>query len=241
MVTVVRIVAVAALLALIPPTTTVIDSGHAPDLLIRHSQSKNWSGIAVTGHGPYTSVSARWVQPAVNCQQTPRGFSAFWVGLDGDGTSSVEQTGTEADCRGGVPSYSAWYEMYPKPSVTFSDPVAPNDRMSASVTAQGGGAFQLVLTDSTQGWTRTVNARSSSAALGSAEVIAEAPSNLILGLLPLADFGSITFTNTTVNGSTPTAATPGIEPITMATTGGTVKAKPTMAASGGFVDTWFHQ
>jgi len=241
MITSIRAVAAAALLALTAPTTAVIHSGHAPDLLIRHGQSRNWSGAAVTGHGPYTSVSAQWVQPAVNCQQTPRGFSAFWVGLDGDTTSTVEQTGTEADCRGGTPSYSAWYEMYPKPSVTFPDPVAPNDHMSASVTAQGGGVFQLVLTNSTRGWTRTVTAQSSSAALGSAEVIAEAPSSLILGLLPLADFGSVTFTNATVNGSTPTASTPGIEPITMSTTAGTVKAKPTSAVAGGFVDTWFHQ
>jgi hypothetical protein len=236
----IRTVAVAGLVALTAPATAVAGAQNVPDLLLRHGQSTNWSGFALAGHGPYRSVSADWVQPAVDCQQTPRGFSSFWVGIDGDTTSTVEQTGTEADCRSGTPVYSGWYEMYPKAPVTYPDTVAPNDRMSASVVSVGGGVFQLTLTNHTRGWTETVDPQNTGAALGSAEVIAEAPSSL-LGVLPLADFGSVSFTNATVNGATPTASTPGIDRITMVTSSGTVKAKPTSVVPGGFVDSWFHK
>ena len=60
--------------------------------------STNWAGYAAAGPaGTFTSVSSSWTQPTVTCsgQQT---FSSFWVGLDGDGTQSVEQIG-RASCR----------------------------------------------------------------------------------------------------------------------------------------------
>jgi hypothetical protein len=212
----------------------------APNHKISHSQSTNWSGYAVSGHGPYTSVSSSWTQPAVNCVQTPTGYSSFWVGLDGDTTSTVEQTGTEADCSSGRPSYSGWYEMYPKFPVNYSNPVAPGDSMSASVTTNGAGSFQLTLTDKTKGWTQTTSARLKSAKLGSAEVIAEAPSSSG-GVLPLADFQQVGFSAATVNGSVLTSSTPGIDPITMASSSGTVKAKPGTISSGSFTDTWLSQ
>src|SRR5437763_10601160 len=85
----------------------------APNHKIGHSTSTNWSGYAVTGAGPYTSVSSSWTQPAVNCSKTPAGYSSFWVGLVGDTTNTVEQTGTEADCSSGSPAYYAGYETYP--------------------------------------------------------------------------------------------------------------------------------
>jgi hypothetical protein len=213
---------------------------HAPNHKVSHSSSTNWSGYAVTGSGHYTTVSSNWTQPSVNCLQTPTGWSSFWVGLDGDTTNSVEQTGTEADCSGGSARYSGWYEMYPKYPVNYSNAVAPGDAMSASVVSGGSGRFQLTLTDHTQGWSRTVTPRLKSAKLGSAEVIAEAPSSNS-GVLPLADFQHVGFSAATVNGSLLTASTPGLDPITMVTTSGTPKAKPGAMSNGSFTDTWYHQ
>src|SRR5690348_15176351 len=66
-----------------------------PNHRVVRGTSTNWSGYAVQGAGTYTSVTSTWKQPAVDCTKTPRGFSAFWVGLDGDGTNTVEQTGSE--------------------------------------------------------------------------------------------------------------------------------------------------
>jgi hypothetical protein len=161
------------------------------------------------------------------------------VGLDGDTTSTVEQTGTDADCSSGSPVYYGWYEMYPKYPVNFADPVAPGDRMSASVAYQGSGRYQLVLQDTTRGWTRTVTARSTKATRGSAEVIAEAPSSS-KGVLPLADFSTVGFSGATVDGAPLSSSTPGIDPITMAS-GGTTKARPGTLSGGAFSVTWLHQ
>ena len=59
--------------------------------------SENWAGYAATGAaGSLTSVSSSWAEPAVTCGGTDT-FSSFWVGLDGDGTPTVEQTGTRSE------------------------------------------------------------------------------------------------------------------------------------------------
>jgi hypothetical protein len=202
---------------------------------ITNSTSTNWSGYAVTG-SRFTSVSASWKQPTATCSGTA--YSSFWVGLDGDTSNTVEQTGTDADCSGSTPQYYAWYEMYPKFPVNFSNPVKPGDAMKASVTTDGRGNFTLSISDSTQGWSKVVTARLKSAKLSSAEVIAEAPSSSG-GVLPLANFGTVSFTGASANGSLLTSSTPHIDPITMAN-GSTVKASPGPISSGAFSVSWKH-
>ena len=71
----------------------------------------NWSGAAKTGSG-FTSVKSSWTEPSVTCNST-NDLMAPWVGIDGYGSSSVEQTGVATDCSSGHPVYQAWYEMYP--------------------------------------------------------------------------------------------------------------------------------
>ncbi|MFL6113419.1 MAG: G1 family glutamic endopeptidase [Catenulispora sp.] len=199
-----------------------------------HSTSSNWSGYAATGR-QFTSVSATWTQPAVSCgSQTT--YSSFWVGLDGDGSNSVEQTGSEADCSGGRAVYSSWYEMYPKYPVNFSNPVSAGDVFHASVTYKGSGAFTLVLSDQTKGWSHTINATLNNPALASAEVIAEAPSSGS-GVLPLANFGTAHFSSSTANGSSLANFSP--DKITMAA-GSTTKAVPSSISGGTFSVAWKH-
>jgi Peptidase A4 family len=205
------------------------------DHRISNSTSTNWSGYAVTG-SRFTSVSASWTQPTVSCSGTA--YSSFWVGLDGDTSNTVEQTGTDSDCSGSTPQYYAWYEMYPKFPVNLSQPVSPGDHLSASVTTDGGGNFTLTISDTTKGWTNRTTAKLHNAKLASAEVIAEAPSSSG-GVLPLANFGTVSFSGATANGSVLTSSTPNIDPITMQS-GSTVKAKPSSISSGAFSDTWQH-
>jgi hypothetical protein len=188
----------------------------------------------VTG-GRYTQVSSSWTVPSVSCAGTA--YSSFWVGLDGDTSGTVEQTGTDSDCSGSTPQYYAWYEMYPKFPSNFSNPVHPGDKMSASVTTDGSGRFTLTISDGTA-WSRTVTARLKSAKLASAEVIAEAPSSSG-GVLPLANFGTVSFSGAKANGALLTSSTPGIDPITMQS-GSTVKAQPGNLSSGSFSVTWKH-
>ncbi len=238
---------VGLLLAVAPAAAAGTASGvHARDHRIRHGASTNWSGYALTGPGPYNSVSSSWTQPAVNCAVTPSGYSAFWVGLDGYTTETVEQTGTEADCAGGKASYGAWYEMFPRGSVRISEPVSPGDSFTASVTYLGKAffgltsKFALTLSDTTQGWSRSETKYLRTAKLGSAEAIAEAPSSFG-GVLPLSDFGSVAFSGVTVNGSLVSATTPGLEPITMESEASVLEAQPSAISSGSFTDTWFSE
>lgn len=208
---------------------------HGRNHRISNSTSTNWSGYAVTG-SRFTQVSATWKQPQATCSGTA--YSSFWVGLDGDTSNTVEQTGTDADCSGSTPQYYAWYEMYPKFPVNFGDTVTPGDTMKASVTTDGRGNFTLTISDTTRGWSHTVRAKLKSAKLSSAEVIAEAPSSSG-GVLPLANFGTVGFTNAMANNTTLTSSTPHIDPITMQS-GSTVKALPGSIGSGSFSVQWKH-
>jgi Peptidase A4 family len=196
--------------------------------------SMNWSGYAATG-GRFTSVSSSWTQPAVTCTAQDT-FSSFWVGLDGDGTASVEQTGTEADCSGGAATYSGWFEMFPAAPVFYNNPVRPGDAMSASVTTSGSGSFTLTLTDQTQGWNQVTTQTSATAQLGSAEVIAEAPSGATVE--PLSNFGTVSFSNATVDGA-PIGGSASLSALTMVSAASVTEATPSALTGGNaFSVTW---
>jgi hypothetical protein len=179
-------------------------AGHGTRPLVAHggpanaATSTNWSGYAAAS-GTYKSVSATWNEPKGTCSGTAK-YSSFWVGLDGYNSSTVEQTGSEVDCSGSTPQYYSWYEMYPAYPVNFSNAVSPGDQFYGSVTFNGSSSYTLVLKDTTKGWSHTVTKSLSGAANSSAEVIAEAPSSAS-GVLPLAHFSPVTFSNATVNGS----------------------------------------
>jgi hypothetical protein len=181
--------------------------------------STNWSGYAAESSfsspqsNYFTSVSGSWVVPAVKAPPTAA-YSSFWVGLDGYSSSSVEQIGTDSDVDShGVAHYYAWYEMYPNPSFQITSiTVSPGDTVSASVTYgsyANNNNFQLQITDTPVGGTAqtaTILQKSTSAKLSSAEWIAEAPSASFFRILPLADFGTVNFSQgaaTSTSNSTP--------------------------------------
>jgi hypothetical protein len=164
--------------------------------------SSNWTGYVATGStGAFTSVSSNWTEPVGHCNGAGGKYAAFWVGLDGYNSSTVEQTGSEVDCSGFFPRYYAWYEVYPNAAVNFPNPVRPGDQFTGTVTYTAPNTFTLALTDHTQHWTQTVSAAVPSAARSSAEVIAEAPCCTAGGgILPLTDFGTVSFNSATANG-----------------------------------------
>lgn len=206
-----------------------------PNKKISHSTSSNWSGYSAV-NGRYTSVSANWTQPTASCTSATT-YSSFWVGLDGDGSNSVEQTGTSADCSGGSPRYYAWYEMYPKYPVNLSLAIRPGNAISASVTTDGAGRFTLTITNNSTGQSYVTTQHLTRAKLASAEAIAEAPSSSG-GVLPLTNFGNATFSGATVNGQPIGSFSP--DRIDMVS-GSTLKAQ-TSALSGGssFSVSWKH-
>ncbi|HVB93140.1 MAG TPA: G1 family glutamic endopeptidase [Acidimicrobiales bacterium] len=223
-------------------------------------RSTNWSGYADTG-ATFRTLSSTWVEPTVNCTaggllglpSLQATYSSFWVGLDGYGSSSVEQTGTDSDCTSShTPSYYAWYEMYPAGSVTIPTaqyPVHPGDMMNGLVTSDAAGtSFTLTLSDATRGWTYSTTLAGSGLTRASAEFVAEAPSQCIAAFcrqLALADFGTVNFSVASVTdtaGKTGTISAFSDADIQMASQTGTVKATPSALSPDGsaFSVTWSH-
>lgn len=180
--------------------------------------SSNWSGyvaspVAAAG---FSSVSGTWTQPAATCSAGSEAYSAVWVGLGGDreGADALEQVGTDVDCSSaGRAVYSAWYELIPAGPVSVAMRVRPGDRLSASVTVKGHGVT-LRIRDLTTGAHFSTTKRIANVDVSSAEWIVEAPSVCFAsgacGLLPLTDFGSVSFSDATatVGGHTGTIADP---------------------------------
>ena len=197
--------------------------------------STNWAGYAVNSSkaGAFTSVTATWVQPELTCNPSQTSYAAFWGGLDGSDDNTVEQTGTLGECVGDVASYSAWYELYPQEDiVTIADKtVSPGDRMTATVTADGSGKFTLVLSDTPKNgpfWSETVIQKATTRPLPlqeSAEAIVEAPSS-DKQILPLANFGTMSFTGVTANNEPIGSAAnlPNLDQIDIESSGGQLEA-----------------
>jgi hypothetical protein len=194
----------------------------------------NWGGYAATGSG-FTSVSATWTEASATCNST-NDLYAPWVGIDGYGSSSVEQTGVATDCSSGSPVHQAWYEMYPKAPVYLSSstyPVSAGNVINASVTYTGSRHYKLTLNNATRGWTFTTT-QSISASRTSAEVIIESPT----GSYP--NFGTLNFSSAKVNGQAlgnfaPTALDP--------SSNGVYEASTSALGGGGtsFSDRYLHQ
>ncbi len=207
-------------------------------------QSTNWSGYADdnSAGNTYGSVTGNWTEPAVTCSSRKTQYAAFWVGIDGYSSSSVEQDGTLAECYHGTAYYYSWWEMYPTNSIqTVGTAVHPGDSISASVV-RSGTSYTLSLTDSTHPANSFSTTQTcSTCANSSAEWIAEAPSSS-RGVLPLADFGTWTASGATEK----TGSTSGVissapdDEITMVDSSGLVKAQPgPLNSSGnGFAVTW---
>jgi Peptidase A4 family/PEP-CTERM motif len=168
--------------------------------------SSNWSGyadVATSSSETFTNVAGDWTVPTVTSSSThgSGSYSAFWVGLDGYNSSTVEQIGVEADTAGS--GDYAWYEMYPNYAYEIPMAIKPGNAISADVSYMGSNKYDLSLEDLSTGKSFSTIQTMSGGQRSSAEWIAEAPSDNF-GVLPLANFGSVTFTgaSTTMNGTT---------------------------------------
>jgi peptidase A4-like protein len=203
-------------------------------------QSTNWAGYADdhTAGTTYTTATGNWSQPAVTCPRRGTQYAAFWVGIDGFTSGTVEQDGTLAECNHGIASYFTWWEMYPTNSIqTVGSSVRPGDAISASVV-RSGASYTLKITDATHPANSFSTTQScSTCANSSAEWIAEAPSSGNR-ILPLANFGTWSETGATVNSGVISSFAD--DELTMVNSSGAVKAQPgPLNGSGnGFTVTW---
>jgi hypothetical protein len=127
----------------------------------------NWSGLEAysSTKKTYSAVTADWGVPVIPTASSNGSidYSAFWVGLDGDGIKDLVQAGTEQDAweSGGVTysDYYAWSELLPnQPTEQEVFSVNPGDAMTVEVWISTGsgapnpngsyGAFRII--DQTQ-------------------------------------------------------------------------------------------
>ena len=209
---------------------------HAPKRAFGRTTSTNWSGYSVDGSGA-TGVVGTWTQPAVNCGIGENSWSSPWVGIDGDTSNTVEQTGTDSDCQNGRAVYYAWYEMYPKSLVQIPITVSAGDTITGSVS-YSSGSYSLTLTDHTTGKSYTTGQFSKKARRTSVEWIMEGPSN---GLL--SNFGTVPFSAATamISGQATNPGASNANAITMVTGQGIARAVPSSVSGGtSFSVDWQH-
>jgi hypothetical protein len=103
--------------------------------------SGNWSGYELKGSNrTYDVVEGQWYVPSVSSELGVHAYSAYWVGLDGDGISDLVQAGTEQEYYDfsifSFSNYYAWSELLPNQlseSVISGIPVAPGNQVFTEV------------------------------------------------------------------------------------------------------------
>jgi Peptidase A4 family/PASTA domain len=214
--------------------------------------STNWSGyVTKPKTGAYKATSTTFTVPSsITCTSTDTA-SSFWAGLDGDGDSTVEQDGVEADCTDGSPSLFAWVETYPAPEeeiVTNTDapaPVEPGDVFVATVTEDSPSDYTFVVDDKTQGWTLDAKQPMPGKSTGkdlTSEVITEATTECNSGgtdcaQMPLTNFGNVAYTSTTYNSGTDYASS-NTTPIEMVPSSGVGASVGALGTDGAFTVTY---
>jgi Peptidase A4 family len=204
-------------------------------------QSTNWSGYADTGSS-FSQVASSWTEPSATCSSRTESLAAFWVGIDGYSSSSVEQDGTLIECYHRTAYQYTWWEMYPTNAIqVVGSTLAAGDSITASVV-RSGTSYTLSVTDSTHSANSfTTTQTCSSCANTSAEWIAEAPSGSS-GVYPLAEFSTWTDSGSTVTEGSTSGVISSFtdDEITMVDSSGAVKAQPgALNSSGnGFAVTW---
>jgi len=216
-------------------------AGHASRIKgLTQVESSNWSGYADTGSG-FSTVTAKWTEPSATCGSA-LSLAAFWVGIDGFSSDSVEQDGTLIECDGGTPFYFTWWEMYPSNDVqVVGETLEPGDAITAKVV-RTGTSYKLAVTDSTNPANSFSTTQTcSDCANSSAEWIAEAPSSSS-GVEPLAHFSLFTVRAATVKTTSESGVISSFtdDEITMVDADGNVQAQPGPLSTTGkrFKVTW---
>jgi hypothetical protein len=213
-------------------------AGHAAKIKgLTQVQSSNWSGYADTST-TFSTATASWTEPSASCSGRSTQLAAFWVGIDGYSSSSVEQDGTLIECYEGTAYQYTWWEMYPTNDIqVVGSTLKAGDHIAASVV-RSGASYTLKVTDSTHSADSFSTTQTcSSCANSSAEWIAEAPSGSS-GVYPLAHFSTWTASSATSNSGTISSFTD--DEITMVDSAGRVEAQPGALNSSGnsFSVTW---
>ncbi|KAB5566286.1 acid proteinase [Coniochaeta sp. 2T2.1] len=173
------------------------------------SYSNNWAGAVLIGSG-YKTVTGTFVvptpkRPSGSSSSTTYSASA-WVGIDGDTCqSAILQTGIDFNIRGSTVSFDAWYEWFPDYAYTgFTVSAGNTIKLTATATSTTAGSVTITNVSTGKTVTHSFTGQSGALCRTNAEWIVE-DFEQNGSLVPLANFGTVTFTSasvTTTGGST---------------------------------------
>ncbi|RPD55203.1 acid proteinase [Lentinus tigrinus ALCF2SS1-7] len=182
--------------------------------------SSNWSGaVLVAGANTFKSVTGTFTVPT---PREPSGGSgthsaSAWVGIDGDTCgNAILQTGIDFTVSGSSTSFDAWFEWFPDFAHDFTGiTVRPGNSITVSVTATSltGGTATIVNHSTGQTVSHTFSGQPA-LCQENAEWIVEDFSEGG-GLVPLANWGTVTFTGVSAGTSSGTTTPAGATIIDM--------------------------
>lgn len=197
--------------------------------------SPNHAGYLVAGGGLTHDVVAQWVQPAASCGSGTTFADVEVVLARG---MAVTKMGTSADCRKGIPVYSAWYTGFDV-GHRYRVPrrVMPGDVMRVTIDWRHYEA-DVTIRDVTRHWSAGAGEAGGDAGLPTRVSFALAARSGADGALPLTDVGTVSFHRCSVDGELITGDT--ATAVTMSRDD-TVRALPrAIGAAGDFSVTWQH-
>lgn len=190
-----------------------------PGVSANANESSNWfgygQGSVEQGGKLFTSIGGSWTIPAATQHTVGQAeASSDWIGIGGGcvdsgctvSDSTLIQTGTEQDVSAtGAPSYSAWYELVPAPSLTISSmTVQPGDHMHASLSqlATDADVWDITIQDVTRNESYSTTLPYPST-MDTAEWIEETPLEIgtDAGFAALPNLTNPAFNSGTVNGA----------------------------------------
>ncbi|GJE96333.1 peptidase G1 domain-containing protein [Phanerochaete sordida] len=152
--------------------------------------STNWAGAVISeAPGFWKAVTSSFNVP----QATPGGV-AVWVGIDGNTCQqAILQAGINAIDFNGQPTYQAWWEWFPNPETLVPLAVGPGHTMQVSVQANSLTTGLVTIENLSTGQFVQENVQGPvPLCLQDAEWIVE-DFEENGGLVPFANFGTVTF------------------------------------------------
>ncbi|KAJ4482393.1 peptidase A4 family-domain-containing protein [Lentinula aciculospora] len=171
--------------------------------------SGNWSGAVLVSPPTgeiFTSAIGTFTVPSMPSEGN--GAAAAWVGIDGDTfATAILQAGVFFSVSGDTVEYGAWYEWWPDfaTDVDTNDfPVSAGDVITVNIQATSNSEGTVTLVNESTGMSFTIDLTSPTklSFLGgqNAEWIVEDYTQNG-GLVPLADWGTVTFVNASASTS----------------------------------------
>jgi hypothetical protein len=214
------------------------------------NKSNNWSGYnqgtVEQGSKLFNQISGTWTVPTATQHTAGQAEnSSSWIGIGGGcidanctaTDATLIQTGTEQDvAANGTPSYSAWWEIIPAPSLTISTmSVSPGDTMKANIAevVPLTDVWTITLQDLTKGETFTQTVPYPSSHL-TAEWITETPTLISTSgtsLAAMPNLSGASFSSAETNSAN--AGLKASEEIQLVNTNGQVLATPSAPNSTG--------